>query len=283
MKIRSNTMPFGRPRPANAGTNTNNADNAGKFFPTNTIRTELDELRTIYLLPDPKDPQYPEEGVPVYTLWQKVHVGGQLISRKLFMDKATKDSLPKGLFIFYRVFMNVYDLTPVILVQSDPNDPDVVELAQKSSDVPPRFYTGFKTKEQDKRVFHEGKATPNKRIMILEASHGLVQQLEGLPAVTVRVNEEGESVPVNLLDIQVNFAQRLDNTGKRQFVASGQAITAKDRPWYNLPRYDLSAFKPWPGDAIHRILGGEDFDKIIEEYKINRIPKLVRTSTEEGF
>ncbi len=277
-------MAFGR-KPSQDSTERSNAsgDKKAVFFETTTIRfdlaktgkSDLEAFRTFLFLPDLNDPTLPEAEVSAYALWLPVTIDGKTrnektgkeFKRRIFIDKELKDDLPeyvrKG--VIYRKWMNVYDLTPVVVTGSDPDDPTRVSLAYSNG--ASEYTSGY----GENITVHKEKATPNKRIMILEAPLALITDMEGLPTVTV--DDDGNAV--DFLDMKVRAVFRLDE--KQNYVpkTSGQKYTG-DKEFYKLPRWNVAdLYKPYPANAVEDLLGGVDFNKVVEEYGIVRMPTLV--------
>lgn len=263
-------MAFGRKK----DTSTEPENRTARFFRTMEIDTQLGAKRVIRLLPDWSDPEFPEAGVSSYFVWLPVVVGGNESKRRVYIDKATKQNvLPEFLKMkaLYRTFMNVYDLSQTFVTATDENDPSAVQLAYVAGDG--KFYKGYNEK---KELIPNAKGTPNNRVMVLVAGVALQNALEG----QTEILEDDAGNPVNLLDMTFTFVPRLDDNKKPMTAVSAVQYTGK-RDYYDLPRYDLDIYKPWPADAIQEILDKRDFNEVVNEYKINTTVKMITKESEE--
>jgi hypothetical protein len=254
-------MAFGnKPRNESTGTTGN------RFYPTTVM--QLDGIRRFQLLANLEDStgEEPVE-IPVrsYAVWLPVRVGDNQSKRRIFTSFRDRELLPEHIQskMLSRVFMNVFDLTPVLEIDQNPENTDEVVLAYP--DERNQFFTGF----GDKRQTHQGKASPNKRIMVLEASASLLTAIEG--QIGLVVNMEGEPVE-DLLEMQFSARMVADAKDPKRRVATAQGtyIPHIERSIDNLPRYNTKAFAPWPRDAIQALIDGEDFNEVVKTYNIVR-------------
>ena len=271
-------MAFGLEKNTKSNDAPKNADGTTKksLFPTIVIPTGINERRMIRFMPSLEDPSVPEDAVYAYSLWINTDVG----KRRIFFGKDVRYDLPAAFEplegkIINRAWMNVYDMTPVIVAEVDESDPDKMVIAYP--DAQGKFYTGW----GDKKKIHEGKGTPNKRVMVLEAPLQLMNDLSNLPKTTI--TDENESV--GFMDMQVAFMAVPDANDARRTAWStgGTALSSKGREWHDLPRYDLRAYAPYPAEAVHRLADGEPFNDIVKEYDIVRFANLIKPEEEIPF
>lgn len=265
-------MAFGRPKTDTEGTPRELGEK--RFFRTMFLPVDTGARRVVRLLTDWQDPEYPEKEVISSFVWLEVTVGDRKVKRKVYVDQATKKNvIPEWLHAktLTRCYMNVLDLSSVIVTDTDPNDATAVQLSYVQDNG--KYYTNYKREEEVK-----GKGVTNSRIMLFEAPYAFLSGAEG--QAEILTNDEGN--PLNLLDMTLTFVSRIDEKTKKPVIAvSGQQYTGK-RDYYDLPRYDRKLIAPWPADAVQELLDGRDYGDVVKEYSITIVPQLItKDSVEE--
>lgn len=244
------------------------ANGGNRFFHTSTIdMARGNGVRKFRFLPDLKNRDEPEIPVKAYSMWLPVTINGNLLNgkgepnkRRVFFDYGTKqDVIPEYMQtkILSRYFMNVFDLTAVIVADTNPDNADEVQLAYPAPDK--KYYIG--SGKYRKEV--TGVAKPNNRIMLLEAPLALMNVLLTLPDVNV----DDDGVPLSFLEMTVTASINVGSDGKDAGAASAAQFKGEKTYW-DLPRYNLEYFKPYPREAVEALLAGEEYDRVLEEYNI---------------
>ncbi len=122
-----------------------------------------------------------------------------------------------------------------------------------------------------------GHAEPLNKIRIFEGSYGkpggrhLFAQFDTL----VNTVEDGNGLLRNLGEFNLRlFTTGSDmNTSRSIRNLNNYSLLPTEANFGN--RYDLETWtKPWPDDAVQRIIDGEDYVEIIAEYNLAQFPQL---------
>lgn len=246
--------------------------------------------------------QEPESEVAFVYAWWEVMKGGEKKParfifavdnwmnplRKHIIETFGKDSKEAKSTFKTAFAINVYDKSPVFIApdgkiwyQSESGKFDLLAYGDKG-----RVVTD---KDQLPEVPSDYEAQPLNRVRILEGSYGkpggkhLFQQL-ALNATEVEDND-------GVLRRLPEFTLRLTTTTGASYTDTSRMIrnltdfSPVPDEIAALPRYDLETWlKPWPDEAIIRLIDGEDFNEIVEEYKLQLFPtRTIEQPVEEGL
>jgi hypothetical protein len=227
----------------------------------------------------------PESEVQWLEAWWYVMVDGEKVRRRLILDvddrwgnplwKHIKANYEKGSeewkSLKTRFGVNVLDMTPVVYDEEDRVVyPDVSNAYRMVAGKKP-LVNGIK-----------GEPEPLMQIRILEGSAGeeggkhMLQQIKDLAGdIEDPDGNRRELHEVTLL---------LKTTGEGIKTNRGVRPSGDFRPlpeeYMYLPRYDIAKWAtPWPYEMIERLIEGEDFNELVEEYHIQLFPEL-RTAPE---
>lgn len=212
--------------------------------------------------------------------WYDVMVNGTLARRRIILDWQAPWSSPMWKYVsenfekgskerkaFKQKFgINVYDRTPVIYDAEGepiyPNDKNVYNISAKGKVV----------------SVAQGTPLPHNKIRILEGSAGdiggrhLLQQVADLMESGISDNE-GNPRGLHEFDIRLRTTGEGINTN-RSVRDMGNFAPLADEVVF-APRYDLDAWAtPWPNETLQRLVDGEDFNDIVEEYGLKLFPEL---------
>jgi len=225
--------------------------------------------------------------------WVKAMVDGQQVDRKVLLDpfdpwgnpvwklvsktteKGSKErrmAQPKQVF-----HVNVFDLSPVLFQEDGtylyPNEKNVFCVTANNKLVAP--------------VTSRVKAKPLNQVRILTGSAG---DPGGKHLLSQFANLEGtvtDSEGMLLALYELNLIMKTTGEGEKTqrtlqptafFNPIEQMVNTDGESILTIPRYDLATWtnngKGWDYDAIERILAGEDFNEIVEEYDLKLFPEL---------
>jgi len=231
----------------------------------------------------------PAEEVGFLSAWWTVMVEGSPQPRRIIMDinvrwsnplwkhieKNFAKGTPERSAIKTLCALNVYDMTPVIRYEGNVYYPD----DNGEYTVQATLGNGKLVKPVD------GDPETLNAIRILEISTGeeggkhTFQQLKNL----VDSVEDTDGLIRRLPE----FDLKLRTQGKDIKTTYSIRNTANFKPLpdsvQQLPRYDLKTWlKPWPNEAIIKLIDGEDFNEVVEEYGIQQFPMLEGALAEES-
>lgn len=243
--------------------------------------------------------------------WWKVNVGGEEKAKRLMLDpfaggdintskfknplwKFIQDNYAKGSrernAIKLAFALNVWDMTPVMRnaegilfypaeddqwrLQAYGNNGKLIDPKDKFVKLPEHY------KMDMEEAIEQGFAEPLRKIRILEGSYGkpaaqggkhLFAQFEQI----AKTFEDHTGMIRNLGE----FDLRLTTTGVE--IDTIRAIRPVNR-FAELPpeanfgaRYDLETWtRPWPDEVIERLIEGDDYNDLVEEYQLAQFPAL---------
>lgn len=188
--------------------------------------------------------------------------------------------------------LNVYDMTPVMRNETGQlfypaedgqwrllafgNNGKLIDAKDKQIKLP----VHYKMDLED--ALEAGHAEPLNKIRILEGSYGkpggkhLFAQFEQL-ANTV---EDADGITRRLGE----FNLRLFTSGEGMDTVRAIRNLNNFNPLPNdvqfAARYDLDKWtRPWPDEAVQRLLDDEDYNEIVKEYELEQFPTFVETDT----
>ncbi len=249
-----------------------------------------------------KGPEPAEEVVFLYAWWD-VMVDGKMTGRRLMLD-ATADNArfnnplwkhiqanyekgdPARKAIKLAFAMNVFDMSPVMR-----NDKGQLFYQAEDGTWSLLAYMNNGKLITDKEVLpanykDDEFASPLNAIRILEGSYGerggkhLFQDFFDLESSV----EDSDGLIRRLPE----FDLRLTTTGTglktNRSIRNKNNFKPLDPSVYALPTYDLATWsKGWPDEAIERLIDGEDYNTIVEEYKLVTFPTLVSTGNDTDY
>lgn len=251
--------------------------------------------------------------------WWTVNVGGSESLRRIMLDanaggdpntakfknplwKFISDNFPtkgarernaiKTLFA-----MNVWDKTPIMRNETGQvfypaedgqwrllafgNNGKLIESNDKQVKLPEHYKMDLED------ALEAGHAEPLNQVRILEGSYGkpggkhLFAQFEQL----VNTVEDGNGLVRRLGE----FDLRLFTSGKDmdtvRAIRNLNNFTVLTDDVVLAPRYDLETWTlPWSDEIVERLLDGEDFNDLVEEYKLAQFPQLfIPTPPDEAY
>jgi hypothetical protein len=244
--------------------------------------------------------QEPEAEVAFAFAWWEVMKGGEKKParfifayddymnplRKFIWENFGKDSKEAKTTFKTAFAINVYDKSPVFIApdgkiwyQSESGKFDLLAYGDKG-----RVITD---KDQLPEVPSDYEPQPLNRVRILEGSYGkpggkhLFQQLI-INATEVEDND-------GMLRRLPEFTLRLSTTTGASYTDTSRMIrnltdfSPVSDEIALLPRYDLKSWlTPWPEAAVESLIDGEDFNDVVEEYKLQMFPQLNVTEAPES-
>lgn len=239
---------------------------------TDPFGQPTDELTTV-----------PESEVRWIEAWWSVMVDGNQQKRRFILDwrnpwksalwKHIKENYEKGSeewrSLKNRFGINVLDMTMVVL---DANDNPVFAGLDGVYNID----QNGKKLETPVKPTAENPARPLNQVRILTSSTGdeggkhffqqLVDNFDGLED-----NDGNAKAPHEVTMLLKTQGEAIKTT---YHVRTGDFKKIPD-DLLNLPRYDIAAWaKPWPDEAIQRLLEDEDFNVIVAEYGLKVYPEL---------
>lgn len=229
----------------------------------------------------------PESEISWYEAWWTVIAGGNEVKRRIFLPNQFDNPLwryvqenyekgsPERKLVKQRFGVNVYDVTKVLFNEEGlaiyPDEKGKYMI----------LATGKKLEVEAK-----GDPVPHNKILILEGSAGkaggkhLLNQLFELTG-NIDNPHTGEVATLSEVDLRVKTTGEKISTVRNFFPSSNFKPLPEDV--VKMPRWDIASWvKPWTDDAIERLIAGEDFNEIVEEYGIQLFPKLqVRDTVED--
>lgn len=173
--------------------------------------------------------------------------------------------------------MNVLDTTPVMR-----NAKGQVFYPAESGDYTLLAFMNNGKVITDKEQLPDGyddeeNGQPLNAIRILEGSYGksggkhLFQDLADM----VGTIENTDGILLRLPEVQL----RMRTTGKeldtKRTIRATANFKLPDESYFYLPRYNLAAWTaPWPDEAIERLIAGDEYSEIVEEYELVTFPAL---------
>lgn len=235
----------------------------------------------------------PEGEIGFLSAWWEVMIDGSPQKRRIIMDaerenarfnnplwKYIQENYAKGSperkAIKWLCALNVYDMTPVVHWEGNVYYPDNSKPAKYA------IQAGIGNGKLVNPV--DGEVAPLNAIRILEISTGepggkhVFQQLADL-ANSV---EDTEGLIRRLPEFDLKFTTQGEGIGTTYSIRN----TANFKPLSNdviaLPRYNLAEWlKPWPDEMIQRLLDGDDYNELVEEYNITLFPSLTSAEANE--
>jgi hypothetical protein len=239
--------------------------------------------------PTKKKTTVPEQEVRWLEAWWPVMVDGQEQKRRLFLNPANRWKNPLWLYIAEhfekkspersllkdRFGVNVLDMTPVLFDEQG---------RAVYPDIDGKYVILAHGKRLEKPL--EGTPEPHNKLRILEGSAGdaggkhLLQDI--MNNADMLTDPDGN--PKQLHEVTIIMTTR--GTGIK--TTRSTRASSDFAPWKGeftmLPRYDIATWvKPWSDEMITRLIEGEDFNQLVQEYKIPTFPKLFSTTEEELF
>lgn len=222
----------------------------------------------------------PESEVRWLEAWWPVMVDGQEVRRRLILDwedrwgsplwKYIKANFEKGSeewrALKDRFGVNVLDMTPVLFDE----DGKVVY---------PDTSGAYRMVAGKKPIVNglKGEAEPLMQIRILEGSAGeeggkhLLQQIKDLAGDI----EDPDGNRRELHEVTLILKTTGEGIKTNRVVRPSGDFKALPEEYTQLPRYDIAKWAtPWPYEMIERLVDGEDFNALVEEYGIQLFPEL---------
>lgn len=171
-----------------------------------------------------------------------------------------------------RFGVNVIDMTPVLF-----DDKGGVIY----SDINGVFNLNAKSKRTEVVT---GDPTPLMQVRILEGSAGdeggnhLLQQIKD----EVETLEDNDGNRREAYEVTLLMKTTGEEIKTKRSVRASSDFTPLDNKYFLLPRYNIAEWaKPYPNEMLERILDGEDYVELVEEYKIVQFPQLSVADTKD--
>ncbi len=254
----------------------------------------------------------PEEEVDFLYVWWEVMVGGELKNRPLMLDPMRKFNNPLWKHIDkhwpkdkeakqqpkqrnslrHQFAANVLDVTPVQLNKDGEifypaEDGTWRKLAQGNNG---KVLDPKKDKDRLPEAWdnldaaREGIAVPLNKVRILQGSYGEIPGKHYFDQVynLARTSEDSEGVIHTIAEhVLRNITTGIELKTNRTLSLGPGNFGQPAEAFLNLARYDLATWsKPWPDEAIERLINMEDYGTIVEEYKLETYPKKFATEGE---
>lgn len=222
----------------------------------------------------------PETEVRWLEAWWDVMVGGQTQRRRLILDWRNKWNSPlwKHIQANYekgsqerkalkdRFGINVLDMTPVLF---DGNGRVVYPDINGVYNVP-----AYGSKRVETVM---GDPKPLNRVRIFEGSTGdiggkhLFQQVADLAEGL----EDTSGKPRGIHEVTLILKTQGEGIKTTRGIRQSSDFAPLSDEYVFAPRYDIAEWsKPWPSEMIERLIDGEDFNDLVEEYNIKLFPEL---------
>lgn len=258
-------------------------------------------------------PEPAEETVFMYAWWE-VNVGGNKVARRIMLDPFAGGDVNKARFnnplwkfiadnfkdkaarerkaIKQAFALNVWDKTPVMEVEGKIYYPaedgtwrklaymDKGRLVSKG-DSQNKLPEHYNASLED--ALENGWATPLNEVRILEGSYGkplaeggkhLFAQFEAL----FNTVEDGDGVIRRLGEFDLRLSTTGEGIGTQRAIRNLSNFKPLSDEANLSPRYDLATWtKPWPDEVVQALIDGEDFNDIVEQYKLATFPALFDT------